>query len=139
MKLLKEVSGMNDQRNAQAKDAALESSQETKKLEEKKMDGSASNFVHKKRRESIQQGISLAKKLDKMIYQHRKNSNASANSADYDLSSIDSQLSSREEKRAYNRFDEQKNMESASGENSIAFSSSSDGSVNEIQKHRNAF
>ncbi len=139
MKLLKEVSGMNDQRKAQAKEAALESSQETKKLDEKKMDGSNSNFVHKKRRESIQQGISLAKKLDKMIYQHRKNSNASANSADYDLSSIDSQLSSREEKRAYNKFDEQKNMESASGENSIAFSSSSDGSVNEIQKHRNAF
>ncbi len=139
MKLLKEVGSMNEQRNPQSKEVAVEALQETIKLEEKKMDDSASKFVHKKRRESIQQGISLAKKLDRLIYQSRRDSNVSLNSADYDLSSIDSHMSSAEEKRAYDRFDAHKNAESGSGENSIAFSSSSDDSVNEIQKHRNAF
>eukprot|EP01040_Poterioochromonas_malhamensis_P016644 gene16644-18954_t len=141
---VEDVASMNEQKNPQSKEVVAELFQETIKSEEKKIEDSSLKFIHKKRRESIQQGISLAKKLDRLIYQPRRDSNVSMNSADYDLSSIDSHLSSAvegesEEKRAYDRFDANKNAESGSGENSIAFSSNSDDSVNEIQKHRNAF
>ncbi len=122
MKLLKEVTGTNV-----AHIPKIDSGED--KLDRKSPDG----LRHKNRRESIQQGIKLAKKLDQLIYTNRQDSKISINSdGDYDLSSIASHLESFEPS-----LEEMKGND-GSKDNSL-FSSASNDSATVLRDHRAAF
>eukprot|EP01040_Poterioochromonas_malhamensis_P013975 gene13975-15431_t len=122
MKLLKEVTDTNA-----AHGPKIDAGED--KSERKSPDG----LKHKNRRESIQQGIKLAKKLDKLIYTKRQDSKISINSdGDYDLSSIASHLESFEPSLEEMKGDD------GSKDNSL-FSSASNDSATVLRDHREAF